>query len=76
MGKGKKVEHLIDQDWCKGCGICVDFCPKDVLELDTKGKVEAVRSEDCIACKLCEWRCPDLAIQIIEEKKAENDTTE
>ncbi|MBU3953766.1 MAG: 4Fe-4S binding protein, partial [Proteobacteria bacterium] len=58
MGKGKSVSHAIDTEWCKGCGICVHFCPKQVLELDRDGKAEAVRPEDCIACKLCELRCP------------------
>ena len=73
MGKGKTVNHLIDKEWCKGCGICIHFCPKNVLEFDNLGKVEAVRPEDCIACKLCELRCPDLAIQIIEEPGRENE---
>ena len=73
MGKGKSVTHVIDKEWCKGCGICVHFCPKKVLELDGDGKVNAVRPEDCIACKLCELRCPDLAIQIIKKREGEND---
>lgn len=72
MGKGKKVKHLIDKDWCKGCGICIHFCPKNVLELDNQGKVKAARPDDCIACKLCELRCPDLAIQIIEDQISKN----
>ncbi|MCD4721103.1 MAG: 4Fe-4S binding protein, partial [Desulfobacula sp.] len=49
MGKGKTIKHLIDKEWCKGCGICIHFCPKNVLEFDKKGKAEAVRPEDCIA---------------------------
>lgn len=61
---GKLKEHLIDRNWCKGCGICVHFCPKNVLELDDQDKVVAARPEDCIACKLCELRCPDLAIEV------------
>ena len=77
MGKGKRVKHVIDKEWCKGCGICIHFCPKQVLEFDRRGKVEAARPEDCIACKLCELRCPDLAIQIVadetlEEQEGEN----
>jgi len=70
MAKKKLKQHHIDRDWCKGCGICVHFCPKNVLELDASDKVFAARAEDCIACKLCEIRCPDLAIEIETEKGA------
>jgi len=65
MATKKLKEHQINREWCKGCGICVQFCPKNVLELDNQDKVIAVRAEDCICCKLCEIRCPDLAIEII-----------
>jgi len=68
MGKPKLKAHNINKDWCKGCRICVEFCPKHVLELDDLDKAVAVRKDDCIACKLCEIRCPDLAIEIITDK--------
>jgi len=61
--KGKtKIE--VNKDLCKGCGICVAFCQKKVLELDEQDKAVAVRPEDCNACTLCELRCPDMALEI------------
>lgn len=47
---------------CKGCGICVAFCPKKVLGLSELGKVVIENPDDCIACGQCEMRCPDYAI--------------
>ena len=52
----------INKKYCKGCGICVAFCPKQVLELDELGKVYAKAPEACILCGQCELRCPDYAI--------------
>jgi 2-oxoglutarate ferredoxin oxidoreductase subunit delta len=65
MGKPELKEHLINRDWCKGCSICVHFCPKHVLELDQDDKVVVVKPEACVCCRLCEFRCPDLAIEVI-----------
>lgn len=67
MSNPKLKEHIINREWCKGCGICVQFCPKNVLDLDDENKAVAARPEDCIACKQCELRCPDLAIEVITE---------
>lgn len=54
---------------CKGCNICVAFCPKQVLELDTLGKVQVRNLAACIACGQCELRCPDYAIYVTKEAK-------
>jgi len=68
MAKQRLKRHVIHREWCKGCGICVHFCPKKVLELDDSDKVVVVRAESCVACKLCELRCPDLAIEVETEE--------
>ena len=60
----------INKEWCKGCGICVAFCPKQVLKI-VKEKSEAVNIEDCISCGLCELRCPDNAIFLVGGNKDE-----
>lgn len=66
----KKFEILINNSWCKGCSLCINVCPKKVLELDeVRGKSMAMRPEDCIGCRQCENICPDLAITVKEESK-------
>ncbi len=61
--KAKKL--VLNQGWCKGCGVCAAFCPKGVLAL--KGnKIEIVEPDKCILCGMCEVRCPDYAIWLEE----------
>ena len=55
-------ELLIKEKRCKGCGICVAFCPKHVLAGDALSKVFIRDAEACIGCGQCELRCPDYAI--------------
>lgn len=58
--------HII-KDRCKGCGFCVEFCPKKVLELSDEFNARGyhtprVKSQTCINCHLCELLCPEFAI--------------
>jgi 2-oxoglutarate ferredoxin oxidoreductase subunit delta len=73
MAKKKLKELVINRDWCKSCGICVKYCPTQVLELDRQDKATAVRPEDCICCRMCELRCPDLAIEVITEEEEDDE---
>lgn len=65
------VKVFIDENLCKGCGLCVRACPKGIIEL-AKAKInakgyhpaEVVDMEACIGCTSCARTCPDVVIRI------------
>ncbi|MDY7039564.1 MAG: 4Fe-4S binding protein [Chloroflexota bacterium] len=50
--------------WCKGCGLCIEFCPTKVFEADDEGRPSVAHPEKCTGCGWCEWHCPDFAISV------------
>ena len=67
---GGKIRITINPERCKGCGLCVDVCPKGNLRLseniNAKGHnyIEIVEPDNCTGCGLCYQMCPDLVIEI------------
>ena len=64
-----------DTEKCKGCGLCINACPKKLIrfksELNSKGfhSVELSDSEACIGCAFCAIMCPDVIITVEKEDK-------
>ena len=63
------VTFKVDQ--CKGCGLCVNACPKGILKIATdkinaKGYSPAEMTDraKCIACAFCATMCPDCIITV------------
>jgi len=54
----------IDHSKCDQCQACVNECPVDAIEL-SDSKIILARSEDCMACCLCETICPQSCIQMV-----------
>jgi 2-oxoglutarate ferredoxin oxidoreductase subunit delta len=67
--------HII-KERCKGCGFCIEYCPRDVLdvseEFNEKGyhPPKIVKPEMCTFCGLCELICPDFAIFVTESEES------
>ena len=66
---------VVNETWCKGCRICVDLCPKKVLEMAEapdrwEGSIVRVANMDaCNGCNVCEVECPDFAITVYAPEK-------
>jgi 2-oxoglutarate ferredoxin oxidoreductase subunit delta len=69
------TQIYIDKERCKGCGYCVEFCPRKVLsmgnEIGPKGyKLPQVSDSDkCLGCGFCEAICPEFAIKLTTDSK-------
>ncbi len=61
---------VINEEFCKGCELCVDICPKSALALgdktNSKGyySVYLVKPDVCTSCALCAVICPDVALEV------------
>jgi 2-oxoglutarate ferredoxin oxidoreductase subunit delta len=62
--------HVFD-NWCKGCGICIAFCPQEVFEMGEDGRPVIAHPEKCTGCEWCEVHCPDMAIVVTKVDEEE-----
>ena len=73
----KPAKVHINRERCKGCGYCVEFCPRGALkmsgELNTKGYDTAMVTDEtkCLGCGLCEIICPEFGIHLSSDEKKE-----
>ena len=72
MKRGVNMAKMtVDHSRCKGCGLCVDVCPKKIIVIlkdvrTAKGYNPAECSDQskCIGCGFCFEMCPDCAIRV------------
>jgi 2-oxoglutarate ferredoxin oxidoreductase subunit delta len=73
MARGMVV---INEDRCKGCGLCVSVCPVEILQLaeerfNVKGyhPVEVTDSDKCTGCAMCATICPDVVFTVYRRRR-------
>jgi len=58
------IQIEIHEAACRGCRLCVEICPTEVLCFDEPlGKARVQQPADCIACLSCSYRCPSGALR-------------
>jgi 2-oxoglutarate ferredoxin oxidoreductase subunit delta len=76
--KPLRAEIYLITDECKGCGYCIEFCPKKVLEesqdINARGvhPPRIVDESKCALCGFCTAVCPDFAIYVTEKSCKED----
>lgn len=58
-----RERHLIVQDYCEGCGKCVEFCRAGALSIRDGHAV--VDEDKCVLCGYCARVCPQFAVKVI-----------
>ena len=72
MAAKTKTHHRItvNHDFCTGCGNCIEYCPRHVLERDSELNKRGIYApvvadaDKCTGCKLCEMYCGNFAIGV------------
>lgn len=59
----RQDRHLHIEDWCEGCGQCVEVCPQGALSLGDDGKIHVIESS-CLLCGYCAGVCPYFCVKV------------
>jgi 2-oxoglutarate ferredoxin oxidoreductase subunit delta len=77
--KASRGKVIIIEDRCKGCGFCVEYCPRDVLSMSPAFNIKGyhtpavIDESKCVNCHFCEALCPEFAIYSIEADEMTED---
>lgn len=61
------VPVTVNEEKCiadKGCTVCVDVCPLDLLAINPQNGKAYMKFDECWYCLPCEADCPTQAIRV------------
>lgn len=69
-GKKPVFRVEINPSACKGCGLCLAFCPTGCLVISGQANQKGLHYAEfsdcgCTGCRACALMCPDAAVRII-----------
>jgi 2-oxoglutarate ferredoxin oxidoreductase subunit delta len=70
---GVKGKIRINGALCKGCSLCVSFCPHKSIRLSEKVNESGYNiarfeeESDCNGCAVCALVCPEAAIEVYRD---------
>lgn len=62
---GRRAVPTVVAEKCVGCGICVDVCPEDAIEIDKRA---VINTPVCTGCAACTYECPNEAIILRQQE--------
>jgi len=63
----------IDREFCKGCQMCIAFCPKNAISTSDKLNANGYQvvsfngNGECTGCAVCALVCPEAAIEVYRD---------
>lgn len=75
------IRVMFNEDQCKGCGLCVVYCPQGIIQLTNKlnkkgyRSAQVVEQHKCTSCMACARMCPDAVITVFRPNRKKSEAS-
>ena len=60
---------VVDLEMCTGCGICMEKCQMNAIEIDEQGEYAVINLDRCIGCGNCVASCSSEALTLVKKER-------